>query len=617
MDCDTFLLATRRSLLLELKITMKSQVFPFSSIAPVAVALSFALVSTAHAQSAVSSPANQQMIASSQVGASSSTPIALLQSQEPVIDPKEFSTQPQLVESKGWESAAESSQPSEIRNGVTSSNAGNVSTSETATSSASETSSVPTSETPASEKNDSAPVAEISTGTDSASVATTSAGSDAVTKASSNVDASAAKTEKTTVAENPVLERISLPVSAVASPATAGDASSVFSTEKTNVVEGLTALTPVEVKEEQKPVSTAKPETAAPDSDKRTIASTGDTQEPEVKLRGEATAPNAASSDSGTVGDTSSLRPIDIAQSSPNDATTSPSPDNREFDLTPVSLPRRTPSFNRFDGMHGNMLYSLPGRLFFSAVVDNSLRCETNVFQTKNSHRTDMVYRVLPNTVLGWALTRKTRVSANYFFLRDQYTRYTLLDRNFHSVGGQVDHDFYANNGLTVTGGFLARALFANPDEFNDAFFNDLLPSITATKQVGAHNVVYGSVVGQIRFREVLSQFQEGDQFYSVGTVYKNGPWQALGDFTLNNNFGNSNLRQGHNNQVIILTEEIARRLPYLRKWPIDAYIRAQQIFNMGANSSPGYAGFNSRIFGGIRAYVSKPPVYPVKLAGK
>lgn len=228
-----------------------------------------------------------------------------------------------------------------------------------------------------------------------------------------------------------------------------------------------------------------------------------------------------------------------------------------------------------------------------------------------------MVYRVLPNTVLGWALTRKTRVSANYFFLRDQYTKYQLLDRNFHSVGFQVDHDFWNQNGLTVTGGFLGRALFANPDQFSDAFFNDLLPSLSAYKQVGSHNVVYGSIVGQIRFREVCSQFQEGDQFYSVGTVYKKGPWQALGDFTLNNNFGNSNLRQGHNNQVIILTEEIARRLPFMRRVPIDGYIRAQQIFNMGANSSPGYAGVNCRIFGGIRAYVSKPVVYPVKLAGK
>lgn len=523
---------------------MKSQTFQLKSIAPVAVALSLTLAMSANAQT-TSNPADApRMIASAPVGtANGTTPIALLQSQEPVIDPAEFSTSTKIADSKvaesrGWESAAEGSQPPAAK-----------------TEAESTASAVPVSQPPTS-----------------------------------------------SVAEKAVevpMERIT------------ADSASTSSTE--------TAVSSaVEVTPDLKPIAVSETPSKTPATDltddAKAIASSTDAADAGVQLRG---APNTASTSTDTAGDTSQLRQIDIAQSSPNDATTSPAPDNREFDLTPVSLPRRTPTFNRFEGFHSNMLYALPGRMFFSAVVDNSLRAETNVFQTKNHNRTDMVYRVLPNTVLGWALTRKTRVSANYFFLRDQYTKYQLLDRNFHSVGFQVDHDFYNQDGVTVTGGFLGRALFANPDQFSDAFFNDLLPSLTATKQVGNHAVVYGSVVGQIRFREVLSQFQEGDQFYSFGTVYKKGPWQALGDFTLNDNFGNSNLRQGHNNQVIILTEEIARRLPYLRKVPIDAYIRAQQIFNMGANSSPGYAGVNCRIFGGIRAYVSKPVVYPVKLAGK
>lgn len=310
------------------------------------------------------------------------------------------------------------------------------------------------------------------------------------------------------------------------------------------------------------------------------------------------------------------LGPNDVAQSVQSD-TVGNTGDTRDFDLTPVSLPRRNPTFNRMEGFQGSFVHALPPKLFFSAFVDNSLRLETNVYQTKNHYRQDMIYRVLPNTVLGWALTRKTRVSANYFFLRDQYTKYANpLDRNFHSVGGQIDHDFYTSNKWQVTGSFFARALFTTPDEFSSQFFNDLLPSVSVLRYAGMNTRIYGTVMGQIRFREVLSRFQEGDQFYSIGAIHNKNRWQFLGDFTLNNNFGNSNLRQGHNNQVIILTEEVAYRLPKM-PLPIEPYIRCQQIFNMGANSSPGYAGINTRVFGGIRAWVAKPVIYPVKLAEK
>ncbi len=345
-------------------------------------------------------------------------------------------------------------------------------------------------------------------------------------------------------------------------------------------------------------------------TDKIPVAALPDGNDSTPELRGN----QKSSEDNDTVGDTIRLSPGDIAQSVPTDTVNS---DTRDYDLTPVSLPRRTPSFNRFEGMKYNALYALPSRLFFSAVVDNSLRCETNVFQTASHNRPDMIYRILPNTTLGYALTQHTRVSANYFFLRDQYTKYNNpLSRNFHSVGFQIDQDLYAKGRTTVTAGFFGRALFSNPDNFSDTFFNDLLPSITATRQVGYSTILYGSVLGQIRFREMLSKFQEGDQFYSFGAVHRKGPWTALGDMTVNSNFGNSNLRQGHNNQVIILTEEIARRLPYLRL-PIEAYVRCQEIFNMGANANPGYAGFNFRVFGGIRATIAKPAIFPVRLAEK
>jgi hypothetical protein len=415
----------------------------------------------------------------------------------------------------------------------------------------------------------------------------------------------AVATEKPTV---PAAETTFLLADKPAAPESTSSEAGQATTSSTRI-EAVPDLTPVSL---ESTISTEQPRAIA-----ASTTDPVDAGDAPVQLRG-AAAPNTASTGNDTAGDTT-LRQSDIAQSVPTDTTggTGTGNDPRDFDLTPVSLPRRTPSFNRFEGMQSNALYFLPGRMFFSAIVDNSLRAETNVFQTNSRNRTDMIYRVLPNTTIGYALTRSTRVSANYFFLRDQYTKYKLLDRNFHSVGFQIDQDLYSKPGMQVTAGFMGRALFATPDEFSSTFFNDLLPSITASKQIGQHAVVYGSVLGQIRFREVLNKFQEGDQFYSLGTTYRRGPWQGLLDFTLNNNFGNSNLRQGENNQVIILTEEIARRIPFLPKLPVDAYVRAQQIFNMGANSSPGYAGINTRIFGGIRAYVTKPVIFPVKLAGK
>src|SRR5579885_2181268 len=78
-----------------------------------------------------------------------------------------------------------------------------------------------------------------------------------------------------------------------------------------------------------------------------------------------------------------------IAQSIPTDTT---SGEAGQVELTPVSLPRRTPAFNRFDEMKTSMLMRLPPRLFFSAVIDNSIRLETNVYQTAKGRRSDFVY---------------------------------------------------------------------------------------------------------------------------------------------------------------------------------------------------------------------------------
>ena len=284
--------------------------------------------------------------------------------------------------------------------------------------------------------------------------------------------------------------------------------------------------------------------------------------------------------------------------------------DNSPVDLAPVKLPERTTAGFQANQFQTGLLYKLPARMFFLSSTENSLRCETNVFQTLRRNRADMIYRVLPNVTVGYALTKTTRVSANYFFFRDQYTRNShTLSRNIHSIGFQINQDIPISERTNITTGFMARQLLLSRSQP----LSDLLPSVQITHRVGSNGVIYGGVLGQIRFRNTLGKFQEGDQFYSFGGIYRTPRWQFLWDNTFITNFGNRRLRFGPNNQNWIMTLQADYRIS--RKLPVVAFVRAEPIFNIGANQATGFAGFNFRIFGGLRLDLSKAPVFPVKTA--
>ncbi len=304
------------------------------------------------------------------------------------------------------------------------------------------------------------------------------------------------------------------------------------------------------------------------------------------------------------------LMPASIAQSvqRPDDM--------QQLDLTPIKIPERGAAFSNFDSYKARMLYRLPARMFFSGTCENSARLETNVFQTSRNPQADLVYRVLPNLTVGYALTRRTRVGSNFFFFRDQYaSRDSQLSRNIYSVGLRADHDFTLSEKTTMTAGLFCRELFFNLNNSSTPPLSDIIPSAVVVRRVGQHGALYGSMMGQVRFQKMLDRFQEFDQFYSVGYVLRKSPWLFTTDCTFVTNFGNSNLRGGPNNQVFVLTGEIARQLH--RNIPVAAFVRAEPIFNMGANSSPGLSGFNFRLYGGLRAEVSKPAIFPTKLASK
>lgn len=291
------------------------------------------------------------------------------------------------------------------------------------------------------------------------------------------------------------------------------------------------------------------------------------------------------------------------------EASGATSPDsNNPVDLAPVKLPERTSAVFQSNQFQTGLLYKLPARMYLLSTTENSLRLETNVFQTLHRNRADMVYRVLPNVTVGYALTKRTRVSANYFFLKDQYTRNAhILSRNIHSIGVQLQQDFPLTERTNLTAGIMGRQLLLSRGQP----LSDILPSVQLTHRVGNNGILYGGVLGQIRFRNTLGKFQEGDQFYNFGGIYRTPRWQFLFDNTFITNFGNRRLRFGPNNQNWIMTLQADYKVS--PKLPLIAFVRAEPIFNIGANQAIGFAGFNFRIMGGLRIDLAKAPVFPIK----
>lgn len=324
--------------------------------------------------------------------------------------------------------------------------------------------------------------------------------------------------------------------------------------------------------------------------------------------------------------DSNSMAPINLAQSVPTDVTN----ENQQVDLVPTNIPRRTPAFNNFSGAHMNLLYRLPSKLFFSSVIENSIRLETNVFQTSPKESSDMIYRVFPNTTIGYEIAKNTQIYSNYFFLRDQYTAFSpLLNRNFHSIGFGINRNIpLSKNRGTVILGLQGRGLFATLDKFPGSFFNDYLPSVTYQKGFANGQIFYASVFGQLRFREMCARFQEGDIFYTLGHIYRRGGWAFLNNFTLASNFGSQKIRQGPDTQIIILEHELSRQVSRRFPW-LQTFIRAQEIFNMGAGNVPftpgaldnavypGFSGVNCRVFAGVRTTFFKPVLETPKLNGR
>jgi hypothetical protein len=291
-------------------------------------------------------------------------------------------------------------------------------------------------------------------------------------------------------------------------------------------------------------------------------------------------------------------------------ADNSPPDSAQPIDLTPVPLPKGQPASESMRLFQTTALYYLPPKMFFSLYTENSLRYENNVFQTRKGPLSDMIYRVYPDVTLGYALNRKTRISADYFMYRDNYGWHAhSLDRTVHSLSLRADRDFYLNPTTVLTTSVAGRQLFIT----RSRDLSDIMPQATVVHRVGAYGAVYGSVIGQLRFQHTLGRWQEGDQFYSIGAIYKKPMWRALADFTWIDNFGDARQRGGvESNHQAVITLEAGRRVSPMI--PLVAFLRVQPIFNVGDERKAGYAPFDLRLFSGIRLELAKPAIFPVKL---
>lgn len=250
----------------------------------------------------------------------------------------------------------------------------------------------------------------------------------------------------------------------------------------------------------------------------------------------------------------------------------------------------------------------LPARLWFTSVTEVSNRLDTNVFLQYKEPQPDYVFRVQPNITIGYNIADKTSVYTNYFVIKDVYTVHPKI-LNFpttQSVSMGLRHQLYSGKKFNVQLDCQARELFQNKG-LRQA---DLLPSVSMTYFLTPTSVLFSSVLLQMRSGQLFQgPTRELDPFYTIGYVARKGQWTFTVTDTLVTNFREPHFpysRPRHGNVSMIADFEVAR--PVMKKYPgLQAYLRAEPVFNWRSAKTPGLSGFDFRLYGGLRLLVSKP----------
>jgi hypothetical protein len=310
------------------------------------------------------------------------------------------------------------------------------------------------------------------------------------------------------------------------------------------------------------------------------------------------------------------------------DDTDSLQPQSFRTDID-VSVPRirlrplvSGPMFSIYD--------KLPSKLYFSANTETSLRMETNPYQAPQGAREFIevtnAFRVQSDATVGYALSKRFRVSANYFFLKDQFNDFTPfhLDSTIHSLSGQMEYDLLQKNGWLVRTSLQARQLFLPKRRES----GDVIPSFTVSKNLGMNGWAFANASLDLNRKGFsIGDVDSMTQLYTVGTGYQ-VPYESKGKWlkwvegtqlSLSTTYSlaaemKETPFRAPNAQSIIVTAEVSR--PLKRGFPVMAFLRAEPVFGFGTpnDDSFGQSGVNFRLFGGIRASLAKNVVEPISL---
>jgi hypothetical protein len=306
-------------------------------------------------------------------------------------------------------------------------------------------------------------------------------------------------------------------------------------------------------------------------------------------------------------------------------------------DIVPLPAPHEGQSFGQ--ALQLRVLQRLPSKFYLNAINESSFRLETNPYQMPSKsalqqkleagvptsalpqfrdqqeqtllgevNASDTVFRTLPNVTTGWAFTPTTRAYANYFLIRDSLMHDILLNNTVQSVGGGLQHDI----ALGTKANFQLNGQFRELYQSNQVPVFDYLPGATLSYALGRHSIAYINTLLQLRGRYfACAPTREIDPFYTVGVLTQRGRWQASLALTFLQNFrqpfaGNALIPV--NNYSFVADAELDRQL-FKKYSGMQAFIRAEPIWNFHSDNTPGLSGFDFRLFWGLRATLGKPPL--------
>lgn len=307
-------------------------------------------------------------------------------------------------------------------------------------------------------------------------------------------------------------------------------------------------------------------------------------------------------------------------------------------DVVPLPAAEERLSFG--ENLQLRILQRLPARLYFNGSVESTFRIETNPFQfpkkstfinrnfppppvfaqlnafSQNDfyrqlqfvNAFDVVFRVLPNVTVGWTLTPRTRLFGNFFMIRDSLMHNVQLNTTIFSVAYGIQQDVP----ITRRGNLQVECQARELMQQNGTPVFDLLPALTFSYILTPRLVLFANTLLQARGRGYFKPAtRELDPFFTFGGLYQRGGWSvsATGTYVQNwREMYGANASIPINNQSWICDFEVARRL-FRELSGLQAFVRAEPIWNFGSHNTPGLAGFDYRFFWGLRMAMGKPPL--------